>query len=148
MARCDTIGTEVPENNRMYGDERWIAELRHSAIRVLVAICALPIAGISLMAQDNVRGGAEPIVRSIDPAKLTYDILVDGNLQRDDPANLRFKTLQAAYAAARPGTDTQRTVIGIKPNVYLLPANEPRTPSLKITKNYITFLGLTNNRRS
>jgi len=79
---------------------------------------------------------------------LTYDILVDGTLQRDDPANLRFKTLQAAYAAAPPGTEAKRTVIGIKPNVYLLPANEPRTPSLRITKNYITFLGLTNNRRS
>ncbi len=70
------------------------------------------------------------------------------NLERDDPANLRFKTLQAAYAAAPPGTEEKRTVIGIKPNVYLLPANAPRTPSLKITKNYITFLGLTNNRRS
>ncbi len=93
-------------------------------------------------------GSTEPIVSSIDPSKLTYDILVDGNLERDDPANLRFKTLQAAYAAARPGTEEKRTVIGIKPNVYLLPANEPRTPSLKITKNYITFLGLTNNRRS
>jgi hypothetical protein len=112
------------------------------------AILAALIMGISALAQDNVRGSTEPIVSSIDPSKLTYDILVDGNLDRDDPAHLRFKTLQAAYAAAPPGTEEKRTVIGIKPNVYLLPANEPRTPSLKITKNYITFLGLTNNRRS
>ncbi len=111
-------------------------------------LLAVLITGVSALGQDNVRGSAEPVVRSIDPSKLTYDILVDGNLQRDDPANLRFKTLQAAYAAAPPGTDEKRTVIGIRPNVYLLPANQPRTPSLKITKDYITFLGLTNNRRS
>jgi hypothetical protein len=99
-------------------------------------------------AQDNVRGSAEPIVSAIDPSKLAYDILVDGTLDRDDPANFKFKTLQAAYAAATPGTEDKRTVIGIKPNVYLLPVSAPLTPSLRITKNYITFLGLTNNRRS
>ncbi len=112
------------------------------------ALAAVLITVPSAQAQDNVRGGAEPVIRSIDPSKLTYDILVDGSLDRDDPANLRFKTLQAAYAAAPPGTEAKPTVIGIKPNVYLLPASQPRTPSLRITKNYITFLGLTNNRRS
>lgn len=116
--------------------------------RWLLAALVLPVAGVCALAQDNVRGGTEPVVRSIDPSKLTYDILVDGNLDRDDPANLKFKTLQAAYAAARPGTEEKRTVIGIKPNVYFLPASQPRRPSLRITKNYITFLGLTNNRRS
>jgi hypothetical protein len=121
------------------------ADLRQ---RYFLALMALLIAGVSALGQDNVRGSAEPIVSSIDPSKLTYDILVDGSLDRDDPANLKFKTLQSAYAAAPPGTEEKRTVIGIKPNVYLLPANQPRTPSLKITKNYITFLGLTNNRRS
>lgn len=108
---------------------------------------AAAITAAAALAQDNVRGGAEPVVSSIDPSKLTYDILVDGNLDRDDAASLRFKTLQAAYAAAPPGTEAKRTVIGIKPNVYLLPPVGPRTPSLKIAKNYITFLGLTNNRR-
>lgn len=122
--------------------------LPHGEIRLFLALLAALIAGVSARAQDNVRGGAEPIVSSIDPSKLTYDILVDGNLDRDDPAHFRFKTLQAAYAAAPPGTESKRTVIGIKPNVYLLPASQPRTPSLRITKNYITFLGLTNNRRS
>ncbi len=116
--------------------------------RIIPVLAAVLITGFSALGQDNVRGSAEPIVSSIDPSKLTYDILVDGSLQRDDPAGLRFKTLQAAYAAAPPGTEAKRTVIGIKPNVYLLPANQPRTPSLKITKDYITFLGLTNNRRS
>src|SRR5436189_2995342 len=111
-------------------------------------LLAVLIACGSARAQDNVRGNAEPIVNSIDPSKLAYDILVDGNLERDDLANRRFKTLQAAYAAASPGTEDKRTVIGIRPNVYLLPATELRTPSLRITKDYITFLGLTNNRRS
>lgn len=115
---------------------------------LFLALAALPAISVPALAQDNVRGSAEPIIQSIDPSKLAYDILVDGNLDRDDPANLKFKTVQAAYAAARPGTEEKRTVIGIKPNVYFLPANEPRTPSLRITKNYITFLGLTNNRRS
>jgi hypothetical protein len=122
--------------------------LPHAGMRLFPALAAVLIAGASALAQDNVRGGAEPIVSSIDPSKLTYDILVDGNLDRDEPANLRFKTPQAAYAAAQPGTEAKPTVIGIKPNVYLLPASVPRTPSLRVTKNYITFLGLTNNRRS
>jgi Pectinesterase len=123
-------------------------ELRRSAIRFSWALLAVMITHVSALAQDNVRGSREPIVSTIDPSKLVYDILVDGNLERDDPANLRFKTLQAAYAAAMPGTEEKRTVIGITPNVYMLPANEPRTPSLRITKNYISFLGLTNNRRA
>ena len=62
------------------------------------ALLAVTITCGSALAQDHVRGSSEPIVNSIDPAKLTYDILVDGNLERDDPANRRFKTLQAAYA--------------------------------------------------
>jgi len=123
-------------------------ESGHGAFRFSWALLAVMVTCGSAFAQDHVRGGAEPIVSSIDPAKLTYDILVDGNLERDDPANRRFRTLQAAYAAATQGTEEKRTVIGIKPNVYMLPANQPRTPSLRISKNYITLLGLTNNRRS
>src|SRR5262252_8358579 len=123
-------------------------ELRQAARRFSWTLLAVVIAHGAVLAQDNVRGSKEPIVSSIDPSRLNYDILVDGTLERDDPANLRFKTVQAAYAAAPPGTEDRRTVIGIKPNVYMLPANAPRTPSLRITKNYITFLGLTNNRRS
>lgn len=120
----------------------------HGHLRLFVAVAALLVSGGSAKAQDNVRGGREPIVDSIDPAKLTYDILVDGTLAQDDPGNRKFKTLQAAYAAAPEGTEGKPTVIGIMPDVYRLPGGAPRTPSMKITKNYITFLGLTNNRRS
>lgn len=102
----------------------------------------------STHAQDNVRGGVEPIVASIDPAQLAYDLLVDGDLAQDDAANKKFKTLQAAYAAAPDGTEAKPTVIGLKPGVYQLPSTASRTPSLRITKNWITFLGLTNNRRA
>ena len=108
--------------------------------RISTALAAIALACGTAAAQD--------IGRPVDPARPAYDILVDGNLDRDDAANRRFKTVQAAYAAAQPGTEAKPTVIGIKPNVYLLPATEPRTPSLRITKNYITFLGLTGNRRS
>ena len=93
------------------------------------------------------KGGSEPIVSTINPAKLAYDYLVDGNLPQDDLAAKKFKTLQAAYAAAPAGTEAKPTVIGIKPGVYQLPG-PTRGPSLSITKDYITLLGLTNNRRA
>ena len=98
-------------------------------------------------AQDNVRGSKEPIVHTFNPDTLTYDYLVDGNLSKNDPAHHRFKTLQAAYEAAPAGTEERPTVIGIRPDVYFLKGGE-MTPGLSITKNYITLLGLTNNRRS
>ncbi|HEY7088179.1 MAG TPA: hypothetical protein VH518_08835, partial [Tepidisphaeraceae bacterium] len=112
---------------------------------VLLAILGCPAPAAH--AQDNVRGGTEPVVDSIDPSKLPYDYLVDGDLPQDDPANRQFKTLQAAYAAAPEGTEKKPTVIGIRPNVYQLPG-PARGFSMNITKNYITLLGLTNNRRS
>src|SRR5580692_4549881 len=114
----------------------------------LFAVAVLTIWGSFAKAQENVRGGTEPIVNSIDPSKLTYDYLVDGNLPQDDPASKKFKTLQAAYAAAGEGTQDKPTVIGIMPNVYQIPGSMERLPSMNITKNWITFLGLTNNRRS
>jgi hypothetical protein len=112
---------------------------------LLLAAVVLLCSGIFARAQDSVT--KEPIDPSIEVSKLTYDYLVDGDLAQDDPANNKFKTLQAAYAAAPAGTESKPTVIGIKPNVYLLPGGA-RTPSLRITKNYITLLGLTNNRRT
>jgi len=115
---------------------------------VILPVVVFLIRGTIANAQDNVRGGAEPIVSSIDASTLTYDYLVDGNLAQDDPANKQFKTLQAAYAAAPEGTEAKPTVIGIKPNVYQIAGSLERVPSLSITKNWITFLGLTNNRRS
>ena len=115
---------------------------------LLLALAISVVCRGSARAQDSVKGGAEPIVSSIDPAKLTYDYLVDGDLPQDDPAARKFKTLQAAYAAAPAGTVAKPTVIGIKPDVYQLPNPASRGPSLSITKNYITLLGLTNNRRA
>lgn len=98
-------------------------------------------------AQDNAAAG-EPVDRSIDVAQLTYDFLVDGRLAADDPAAKKFKTLQAAYAAAPAGTPEKPTVIGLAPNVYQIPAPAGATTGLTITKNYLTLLGLTNNRRA
>lgn len=112
-----------------------------------LAVLVLAIAGSLAQSQDNVRGGAEPIDTTIDPAGLTYDYLVDGDLPRDDPATKRFRTLQAAYEAAPAGTVENPTVIGIRPNVYALPGGPPLTPSMSIRKDYITLLGLTRNRR-
>ena len=111
----------------------------------LVVLLVLPILA---RAQDNVRGGAEPIVASIDLETLRYDYLVDGNLAQDDPGKKEFRTVQAAYAAAPGGTEAKPTVIGIKPNVYQINGSMERAPSLSITKSWITLLGLTNNRRS
>src|SRR4051812_20510442 len=117
------------------------------AIRVLIPALALVASlGAPARAQDSTPATGEPIT-STDPATLTYDYLVDGNLTADDPANRKFATLQAAYAAAPEGTAVQPTVIGIAPNVYLLPGAATGA-SLNITKSYITLLGLTNNRRS
>lgn len=122
--------------------------MKHPKLPLLLASACLLLCAVPVTAQDNVRGGSEPIVASIDPAKLTYDILVDGNLPQDDSANKKFKTLQAAYAFAPEGTEAKPTIIGIKPNVYQISHDAPRGPSLAITKNWITFLGLTNNRRA
>src|SRR5262249_6173297 len=83
----------------------------------------------------------------IDPAHLTYDFLVDGNLPEDDPAARKFKTLPAAYAAAPAGTEARPTVIGIKPNVYQLPGPSTRRASQRITKDPITLLQFTTNNR-
>lgn len=115
---------------------------------VLLALALVCLCGHSARAQDNVRGGSEPIVSSIDPAKLTYDYLVDGTLLQDDPTANKFKTLQAAYAAAPEGTEAKPTVIGIRPNVYQISGTSARGASLSITKSYITLLGLTDNRRA
>ncbi len=112
----------------------------------LLSIAALLILASFAKAQDKV-DGKEPIVPTINPATLTYDYLVDGNLPHDDPAAKKFNTLQAAYQAAPAGTEQKPTVIGIMPNVYELPGGDG-VASMEINKNWITFLGLTNNRRS
>ncbi|MFZ0340321.1 MAG: pectinesterase family protein, partial [Terracidiphilus sp.] len=83
---------------------------------------------------------------TFDTTHYAYDYLVDSSLQQDDPAQKKFKTLQAAYAAAPAGTPDRPTVIGIKPDVYFLRGGDTEA-SMTITKNYITLLGLTDDRR-
>jgi hypothetical protein len=112
---------------------------------LLVSIAALMPAGLA-RAQDSTPAAGEPLT-AVDPATLTYDLLVDGSLAMDDPINGRYASVQAAYAAAPDGTAGKPTVIGIAPGVYLLPGTASG-PSLNITKSYLTLLGLTNNRRS
>lgn len=113
---------------------------------LLLSLAAILIFANLAAAQDKT-GGQEPIDPTIDPSTLTYTYLVDGTLPDDDPANNKFKTLQAAYDAAPEGTEDNPTVIGIKPNVYLLTGGD-KIPGMEIEKDWITFLGLTNNRRS
>lgn len=76
-----------------------------------------------------------------------YDYLVDGGLPADDPARRMFRTVEAAYEAAPAGTPGRPTVIGIRPGVYLLPGKGPVT-GLTITKDDITLVGLTDDRRN
>jgi len=103
-------------------------ELRNRCVRLLAGFAALLVLGGIGKAQDNVRGSAEPIVRSLDPSRSTYHRLVAGNLAQNHPGNRKFKTLQAAHALAPAGTEETPTVIGIKPNVCQPPNPGPRTP--------------------
>ena len=114
-------------------------------VRASIAALALWLCssfGRLARAQDSTPASGEPLT-AVDPATLTYDYLVDGDLPADDPASRQFKSLPAALDAAPEGTADKPTVIGIAPNVYLLTG-----ATLNITKSYITLLGLTNNRRS
>ena len=123
-----------------------VTMMRSRRLRVSFTIFAVLLlgGGARARAQDSAPNG-EPLT-TVDPATLTYDYLVDGALPADDPTNRRFTTVQAAYAAAPDGTADHPTVIGIAPNVYLLPGAGSGA-SLAISKSYLTLLGLTNNRR-
>ncbi len=114
-------------------------ENRQDATQLLGTLLAVLMMGVSGLAQDNVRGSKEPIVSSIDPSKLIYDILVDGNLDRDDPSNLRFKTLQAAYAVLRlqGPTKSERSSESNQTCICSLPMNRerPASKSLRTTSH-------------
>jgi hypothetical protein len=113
-------------------------------------LLAAAVAGSVARAQDNMRDAAPFNGYSgvtFDTTGYEYDYLVDSSLSQDDPANRKFKTLQAAYAAAPAGTPDKPTVIGVKPDVYLMHVDESAPYSLQVTKNYITILGLTDDRR-
>lgn len=106
-------------------------------------------AGQPVMAQDTLVGlgpvrGYTDIV--FDTTAERYDILVDAS-RPEDPAAHRYRTVQAAYAAAPEGTRDRPTVIGLMPDVYQLHGTET-DPGLVITKANITLMGLTRDRRS
>src|SRR5580700_6272928 len=105
-----------------------IMRLRRSFVEVagILLIAATTFAPLAY-GQDNLRDGA-PFNGytgvKFDTTNYAYDYLVDSGLSQDDPANKKFKTLQAAYAAAPAGTPAKPTVIGVKPDVYLLHVGE------------------------
>jgi hypothetical protein len=120
------------------------------SLALVVLPLILTLAPTTAHAQDSLKSGEKingytGVV--FDTTNYAYDYLVDSSLPQDDPANRKFKTLQAAYAAAPAGTAQKPTVIGIKPDVYFLPGEPSAPASLSITKNYITLLGLTDDRR-
>ena len=117
--------------------------------RILFAIFAAVLAAApAALAQDNMRlapyNGYTGVL--FDTTAYAYDYLVDSSLSQDLPDQKKFKTLQTAYAAAPAGTPGKPTVIGIKPDVYFLRGGDTEA-SMTITKNYITLLGLTDDRR-
>ena len=120
--------------------------LKTAPLLLAIATICAPVA----RAQDNLRDGAPFNGYTgvpFDTSSYRYDYLVDSSLQQDNPAAKKFKTLEAVYAAAPAGTPEKPTVIGIKPDVYFLRASESAPYSINVTKNYITFLGLTDDRR-
>ncbi|WP_282940537.1 pectinesterase family protein [Paenibacillus sp. RC67] len=110
-------------------------KLRTVMLALAVTLCSTALFALAASAEDN----------HLPQPTYAYDILVDSSLPQDDPANKKFKTLQAAYAAAPAGTAAKQTVIGIKPDVYHITGTETES-GLTITKNYITLLGLTEDR--
>ena len=80
-------------------------------------------------AQDNLRDGA-PFNGytgvTFDTTRLRLRLPGRQQPGPGRPANKKFKTLQAAYAAAPAGTPDHPTVIGIKPDVYLMHVGESR----------------------
>ena len=119
------------------------------AFYTLAAMLAAGCAQLAT-AQDNLRDGA-PFNGytgvKFDTTNYAYDYLVDSSLPQDDPAAKKFKTVEAAYAAAPAGTPDHPTVIGIKPDVYRMHVGPDAPYSLQVTKDNITFLGLTDDRR-
>ena len=116
------------------------------AAAVLVLMACMPGHGLpqdNLITGEKINGySGEPF----DTRSYAYDYLVDSSIPQNDPINRRFRTLQAAYEAAPAGTAEKPTVIGIRPDVYFVRGTQT-TAGLAITKDYITLLGLTDDRR-
>ena len=113
------------------------------AVIVMLAMVPLACAQDNLITGEKINGYTGV---PFDTRNSPYDYLVDSSLVRDDPSRKEFKTLQAAYEAVPAGTAYKPTVIGIRPDVYFIRGTET-TAGLTITKNYITLLGLTDDRR-
>lgn len=119
-----------------------------TAILLAAFFAALALDG-PIHAQDNMRAAPYNGYTGVpfDTRADAYDYLVDGSLPQDDPAHKKYTTLQAAYAAAPAGTPDKPTVIGIKPGVYFIRGGDTAA-GMTITKDYITLLGLTDDRRN
>jgi pectin methylesterase-like acyl-CoA thioesterase len=119
----------------------WVASI---VFAMILALATVGQAQDRLISGERVNGYTGV---AFDTTNEAYDYLVDSGLPQDDPTARKFKTVQAAYAAAPAGTAARPTVIGIKPDVYQLRGAPSAPASLSITKNYITLLGLTDDRR-
>jgi hypothetical protein len=114
-----------------------------AAVMAALLFAAVPAAGQdTLSGLGRVQGYTGAV---FDTTRERYDILVDAS-RPEDPAAHRYRTIQAAYAAAKPGTREEPTVIGLLPDVYPL-GGTPEQSGLIITKDNITLLGLTRDRR-
>jgi hypothetical protein len=113
-------------------------------ILCVITIAVRPIAH----AQDNLRNAPYNGYTGVrfDTTAYGYEYLVDSSLPQDEPVQKKFKTLQAAYAAAPAGTAEKPTIIGIKPDVYFIRGTDTDA-GMTIAKNYITLVGLTDDRR-
>lgn len=114
----------------------------------LILACLSLAATRPATAQDTLKGlgrvhGYTGV--AFDTRAARYDILVDAS-RPEDAAARRYRTLNDAYAAASEGSRDRPTVIGLMPDVYLLTGTLDE-PGLKITKDNITLIGLTDDRR-
>lgn len=127
----------------------WFAQPRKirwalsAVLLATLASCGMASAQDTLRNMGRINGYTG---ETFDTRAWKYDYLVDSSLSQDDPAGKRFRTIEAAYAAAPAGTPNHPTVIAIRPDVYKLPGHGLVT-GLAITKSWITLLGLTDDRR-
>lgn len=121
---------------------------RSAAIAVFLALALLlprPVPAQTVVSPGETINGYTGA--TFDTRGFAYDFLVDGSMSADDPTRRMYRTVEAAYEAAPPGTPDRPTVIGIRPDVYLLPG-KGTVPGLTITKNHLTLVGLTDDRRN
>lgn len=118
--------------------------MKHVAIALAAMLAFAAPAG----AQETLTGlgrinGYTGVV--FDTSTTKYDILVDQSKPTDAAAR-RYATIHEAIAAAPEGARDKPTVIGLMPDVYQLKGTLD-DPGLRITKDNITLVGLTDDRR-